>query len=125
MSSGISTAGQMSLQELMQLYQPTVLPQAFLVQASRLAALGQSDHPAQQQGQGQRQEQQGGSLASLRQLAQLGGSGTTAASGQAQPGQGGLQQVLINAMNANGPNGNSDALANAVGFTPFGTGSFG
>lgn len=132
MSGGVNAPGQMTLQDFLRLYAPTVLPQASPVQSSGLAALGQSQ-PAQQPSQksmgftsnmGQGQGQQGGSLPFLGQGSQPNAAGAQGG-GQVQPGQGGLQQLLINAMQNNGPNGNSNRLADAVGFTPFGTGSFG
>ncbi|MCJ2063240.1 hypothetical protein MKK63_11015 [Methylobacterium sp. J-088] len=130
MSGGVNAPGQMSLADFMRLYAPTALPQATPVQSAGLAALGQSQ-PAQQPTQksmgftsnmGQGQQQQGGSLPFLGQGSQ---SGPASAAGQAQPGQGGLQQLLINAMQNNSANGTSNRLADAVGYVPFGTGSFG
>ncbi|MCJ2068483.1 hypothetical protein MKK75_06625 [Methylobacterium sp. J-030] len=141
MSSGMSGGnGQLSLQDFMRLYQPTSMP-VVQPQAGGLAALGQGQ-PAQQQQpaqrsmgfgqsqQGQGQGQQGGALPFLGQGSQSGG-GTGGGYGQGQSGQGaqaapgGLQQLLINAMNNNGANGNSNALANAVGYVPFGGGGWG
>jgi hypothetical protein len=127
--------GEMTLQDFLRLYAPTALPQATPVQGAPLSALGQTQEPQQPQGFGQQRQgqpgqgqgqqgQQGGSLPFLGQLAQLGAT-AVAGGGQAQSGQGGLQQVLINAMSNNGANGSSNALANAVGYVPFGTGSFG
>lgn len=133
MSGGVGAPGQMSLQDFLRLYAPTVLPQASPVQSLGLAALGQSQ-PAQQPSQksmgftsnmGQGQGQQGGSLPFLGQGSQGSAAGAQGGGGQMQPAPGGLQQLLINAMNNNGPNGNSNRLADAVGFTPFGSGSFG
>lgn len=131
MSGGVNAPGQMTLQDFLRLYAPTVLPQASPVQSSGLAALG--SQPAQQptaksmgftSNMGQGQGQQSGPLPFLGQGSQQSAAGAQSG-GQAQPGQGGLQQLLINAMNNNGPNGSSNRLADAIGFTPFGTGSFG
>lgn len=144
--------GEMSFSDFMRLYAPTALPQARPAPALGLSSLGPSQPQSsygqsqpqlgfgQQQGQGQGQGQQGGSLPFLGQIAQLGAPSSYGAHpganpssnpgggyGQAQAGQpvGGIQQLLINAMNNNGANGSSNALANAVGYVPFGTGSFG
>lgn len=133
MSGGISNGGgAMTLQDFMRLYAPTALPQAAPVQPAMLSPLGEAQQPGQRQlGFSQGQGQQGGSLPFLGQMAQLGGAGGAAPAapaggrGQMPAGQGGLQQVLINAMSSNGANGNSNAFANAVGYVPFGTGSFG
>lgn len=133
MSGGLGTPGPMSLQDFMRLYAPTTLP---VVQphASPLAALGQAQPPdapslgftrSQGQGQGQGQGQQGGALPFLGRGSQPNAPAAQGGSGQMQPAPGGLQQLLINAMNNNGANGNSNALANAVEYVPFGTGSFG
>lgn len=135
MSGGVGAPGQMSLADFMRLYTPTVLPQATPVQSAGLAALGQSQpldprsmgfSQGQGQGQGQTQGrgQQGGSLPFLGQGSQGGAAGLQGG-GQMQPASGGLQQLLINAMQSNGANGSSNKLADAVGYVPFGTGSFG